>query len=325
LIDFFKKKKMNRYASMPNQDGNGAYTASPSLVTVWFGDPSERELMPRDMYLAVYAAGGGKRNMANFVRQPSGNSGSSVFRTSDVHVFLSSDGAEINADNSRFFICRWASARGEWVPKEIPSWTGESQMKLVPEWFKARFWDNKQEKKHPWFMFALLSEADGVTQLFTSSSFPVHQYYPTGVKKTDPNDATCRNAFHKVLKTAPPTSLRPEHLLKKTTGFEGSAGPMRTYSGALPSPPASGSPAASHEFWPSDDTASEDGDGVDFEDSRKRKLAAAAASWSARRSHNYEELRMDGRQSQRTKIEIDDDEQVGAAQALLALRLQPTR
>lgn len=53
------------------------------------------------------------------VAQLPSSSGNTVFRTSDVHVFLSTDGAEINGSNSRFFICRWASARGEWVPKEV--------------------------------------------------------------------------------------------------------------------------------------------------------------------------------------------------------------
>eukprot|EP00041_Stephanoeca_diplocostata_P024139 m.604306 g.604306 ORF g.604306 m.604306 type:complete len:460 (-) comp22459_c0_seq4:3556-4935(-) len=187
------------------------------LVHVWFGDPSERELQPHDMYLAVYAAGGGKRNMANFVRQPTipGSDASTTrFRTSDVHVYLSGFLQEVNRNNSQLFICRWASGRGEWVPKRIKAWSGANQLKLIPEWFKARFWDNKQEKKHPWFMFALLHEHQGQTMLFTSDSFPVHQYYPTGPKKTDPNDTACRVAFHKVLKQAPPTSLRPENLLR---------------------------------------------------------------------------------------------------------------
>ena len=46
----------------------------------------------------------------------------------------------------------------------------------------CRFWDNKQEKKHPWFMFGFLCEApDGSPRFFTSTAFPVHQYYPTGL------------------------------------------------------------------------------------------------------------------------------------------------
>mmetsp|Transcript_58691 Transcript_58691/g.81415 ORF Transcript_58691/g.81415 Transcript_58691/m.81415 type:complete len:304 (-) Transcript_58691:161-1072(-) len=293
------------------------YHSSPPVVQVWFGDPSERELHPHDMYLAVYAAGGGKRNMANFVRQMS----TSDFRTSDVHVFLSSDGTDINVDNSRFFICRWASARGEWVPKEIPSWDGEPQMKLVPEWFKARFWDNKQEKKHPWFMFALLTEADGMTQLFTSNSFPVHQYYPTGVKKTDPNDAACRAAFHKVLKTAPPTSLRPEHILKRGAGVvDMKRRPIA--SAILPSPPASASRTQhSTEFWGSDDTGmvSDREDYIDME-TRKRKLM-----WGS--GHRDFEPQTDDR-FQRSKMEICEEipmETVAAADVLLALRWDPMR
>eukprot|EP00035_Acanthoeca_spectabilis_P035261 m.33367 g.33367 ORF g.33367 m.33367 type:complete len:349 (+) comp7184_c0_seq2:7171-8217(+) len=284
------------------------YHSGPPMVQVWFGDPSERELHPADMYLAVYAAGGGKRNMANFVRQMS----SSDFRTSDVHIFLSSDGADINVGNSRFFICRWASARGEWVPKEIMSWSGESQFKLVPEWFKARFWDNKQEKKHPWFMFALLTETDGMTQLFTSNSFPVHQYYPTGVKKTDPNDAACRAAFHKVLKAAPPTSLRPEHLLKRV-GDVGDVKRRPSAAGALPSPPLSAarSPTGAGEFWASDDMVSDREETM--EETRKRKLAASGAhqfiGWDVR--------------SQRSKMEVCEElpmETVAAADVLLTLR-----
>lgn len=113
-----------------------------SLVSSTGRTESEHSLF---RYLAVYAAGGGKRNMANFVRQvsraralaahpipllrrrPSLRSrkrarvvsgtnpeshwhrwqmSSSDFRTSDVHIFLSSDGADINVGNSRFFICR---------------------------------------------------------------------------------------------------------------------------------------------------------------------------------------------------------------------------
>lgn len=309
------------FLSSMSRAAPGYPPAAAPVVQVWFGDPAEQELRPNDMYLAVYAAGGGKRNMANFVRTTAVGGEHAPFRPSDVHVFLSSDGAEITAENSRFFICRWASARGEWVPKAIPCWSGESQLKLVPEWFKARFWDNKQEKKHPWFMFACLTEADGMTQLFTSSSFPVHQYYPTGVKKTDPNDAGCRAAFHKVLKTAPPTSLRPEHLLRKAGAADGRGYAM------LPTPPASGSPSG--EFWASDDTASEDGERPDVyeEFHRKRKLAGFA-SWGADGGlgHGYVERRVDGRCS-RARLETaddmaeDDPEQVGAAQALLALRL----
>eukprot|EP00038_Savillea_parva_P006181 m.162184 g.162184 ORF g.162184 m.162184 type:complete len:325 (-) comp12155_c0_seq1:374-1348(-) len=316
----------------------GYLSPGPPLVQVWFGDPSERELQPSDMYLAVYAAGGGKRNMANFVRQVP----SSDFRTSDVHVFLSSDGAEINVQNSRFFICRWASARGEWVPKEIPSWDGEPQMKLVPEWFKARFWDNKQEKKHPWFMFALLTETDGVTQLFTSNSFPVHQYYPTGVKKTDPNDAACRDAFHKVLKTAPPTSLRPEHLVKKAGSVFSDASSKRRPSGAssygmAPTPSvAGGSPMSSgNEFWASDDTASEGESHALEMENRKRKLAWSTAAVPSHHhvhptpSYGYDRIqriKMDQQMAMPPVVPADVPmEQVGAAEALLSLRWEPMR
>lgn len=181
--------------------------------------------------------------MANFVRQPAiaGSDASTTrFRTSDVHVYLSGFLQEVNRNNSQLFICRWASGRGEWVPKRIKAWSGANQLKLIPEWFKARFWDNKQEKKHPWFMFALLHEHQGQTLLFTSDSFPVHQYYPTGPKKTDPNDTACRVAFHKVLKQAPPTSLRPENLLRNSTPSTPNAGTTSSTAGIESSSTPSG-------------------------------------------------------------------------------------
>lgn len=34
---------------------------------------------------------------------------------------------------------RFASNRAEWVMKPIPSWNGSSDLKLIPEWFKARY------------------------------------------------------------------------------------------------------------------------------------------------------------------------------------------
>jgi hypothetical protein len=180
------------------------------VIQVWFGDDGENELLPQQMYLAVYAAGGGKRNMANFVQDSAryGENHDGRFRPADIYVNVS------DLDRSRrskLCICRFASNRGEWVLKPVPQWNGQSKLKLVPEWFKARFWDNKQEKKHPWFMFTLVvEEPDKQLMKFCSNPFPVHQYYPTGVKKTDPNDANCRIMFHRVLKQAPSTSLRRE-------------------------------------------------------------------------------------------------------------------
>lgn len=175
-------------------------------VHIWFGDNFERELDVDDMFLAVYAAGGGKRNMANFTRQQGGDGTS--FRTAD--VFLNLLGPDGGPAPGRLHICRYASSRQEWVAKPLEAWQGHPQVKLIPEWFKARFWDNKQEKKHPWFMFALLGDSvgGGAPRIFTSLAFPVHQYYPTGSKKTDPNDVACRLALHSVLKQAPPTTLR---------------------------------------------------------------------------------------------------------------------
>jgi len=93
------------------------------------------------------------------------------------------------------------------VLKSVPGWCGHPSLKLIPEWFKARFWDNRQEKKHPWFMFILHCEcSDGQVRYFPSNAFPVHQYYPTGPKKTDPNESACRASFYRVLKQAPSTT-----------------------------------------------------------------------------------------------------------------------
>ena len=41
--------------------------AGPSGVVLSFRDESERELLCDEMYLAVYAAGGGKRNMVRLL------------------------------------------------------------------------------------------------------------------------------------------------------------------------------------------------------------------------------------------------------------------
>eukprot|EP00039_Didymoeca_costata_P012119 m.173374 g.173374 ORF g.173374 m.173374 type:complete len:388 (+) comp15387_c0_seq1:427-1590(+) len=192
----------------PQQDSQ----SMGDVMHVWFGDDADRELEPHQMYLAVYAAGGGKRNMANFVQDALfDGSFEPRFRPGDVLINVSDAGTTTR--RTQLCICRYASNRGEWVLKPVPQWHGQSKLKLVPEWFKARFWDNKQEKKHPWFMFALLVESsDGSLLKFSSNPFPVHQYYPTGVKKTDPNDANCRTMFHRVLKQAPSTSLRRELL-----------------------------------------------------------------------------------------------------------------
>lgn len=314
---------------------------------VWFGDPAERELSPSDMYLAVYAAGGGKRNMANFVRQPApgipGTDGSaSRFRTSDVHVYLSNLRDGVTRNNSQLFICRWASGRGEWVPKRIKTWTGANQLKLIPEWFKARFWDNKQEKKHPWFMFALLHEYQGAPLLFTSDSFPVHQYYPTGPKKTDPNDTACRLAFHKVLKQAPPTSLRPENLLRNAAslaladGTVNSGVNVRSPSPATPSPQSSAtnSPLGDRKIW-GEETSSQKSTEHRTQSIVRRKSADShrvgrpvsdmlGGNEDARNAVGYVH------RGKRAKLDtpaanhghqLMDAAQVDAAQALLALRV----
>jgi hypothetical protein len=75
--------------------------------------------------------------------------------------------------------CRYATYRSTWAAKPLAC--PDLQVKLIPEWFKARFWDNRQEKKHPWFMFALLvKDAAGNTIVHSTDPFPIHQYYPTG-------------------------------------------------------------------------------------------------------------------------------------------------
>lgn len=188
-------------------------SAGDADFEVWFGDDGENRLTSSDMYLAVYAAGGGKRNMANFVKAPKSRGKESKFRSSDVHVNIRQAHSTAAAVKSQLFICRFASNRAEWVMKPIPSWNGSSDLKLIPEWFKARFWDNKQEKKHPWFMFALaMVGANGPAKIFPSHAFPVHQYYPTGPKKTNPNEAACRSAFYRVLKLSPPNLLKQDAL-----------------------------------------------------------------------------------------------------------------
>jgi len=90
-----------------------------------------------------------------------------------------------------------------------------------------------------------------------------------------------------VLKTAPSTSLRPEHLLKRADGKGYRA---TAISGMPPTPPAP-SPSASSEFWASDDTASDDDDRHDTDarleqqraqhEWRKRKLAGFGAYGAA--------------------------------------------
>lgn len=187
-------------------------SSQPSHFSVFFCDAAcDRTLSVHEIFLAVYAAGGGKRNMANFVCDPDvGGESRPAFRPADVHLYCSPSHPSMSKLTTQLFICRYASSRGAWVAKPIP---GNNQVKLVPEWFKARFWDNKQEKKHPWFMFALyVHEADGSASTFTSDAFPVHQYYPTGTKRTDPNEAACYAELHALLKQAPLTLLRPEQL-----------------------------------------------------------------------------------------------------------------
>jgi hypothetical protein len=72
----------------------------------------------------------------------------------------------------------------EWESKPVPEWTRTGAtactVKLEPQWFKTKFWNNKQEKKNPWFAFRV--KADGTQHV--SIPFPVYQYYPD---KTNPN------------------------------------------------------------------------------------------------------------------------------------------
>jgi hypothetical protein len=177
-------------------------------------------------------------------------------------------------------------------------------------------------------------------------------------KKTDPNDAACRTVFHKVLKTAPPTSLRPEQLLKKAGWVESESKRRPSSStGMVMSPPVSATSAGSAEFWASDDTASDDDSDTE---TRKRKLAwgqrrlgvrvsppafhvpggtlsihvPLAASPTVLTRAISSVLQWEER-SQRSKVEEGEAmaievadmpmEAVGAAEALLALRWDPMR
>lgn len=133
-----------------------------------------QNLQPSHMFCAVYAAGGGKKRMANFVQQDGKYAPATIFlRIRD----------EIITSASRLEIIR-KTAADEWECKRIPDWSpdgdGKDKLKLEPHWFKTRFWNNKQEKKNPWFAFRIISPH---TQHVTAP-FPVFQYYPN---VTDPN------------------------------------------------------------------------------------------------------------------------------------------
>lgn len=72
---------------------------------MWFGDGFGRELAVADMFLAVYAAGGGKRNMANFAKV-SGGEDTAPFRTTDVFLFFDRPDIVGKAEHGRLHICR---------------------------------------------------------------------------------------------------------------------------------------------------------------------------------------------------------------------------
>ena len=69
-------------------------------ANIWIGEARrDRSLAPTDMFLAVYAAGGGKRNMANFTREPLG-----VFFPGDVHVHVASAATNPLLINAQLFM-----------------------------------------------------------------------------------------------------------------------------------------------------------------------------------------------------------------------------
>jgi hypothetical protein len=203
----------------------------------------------------VYAAGGGKKRMANYVRGGDGNyAQSSIYvRMDNAHLADEFCSLELlrkcvtrscfphyapphTHTHTCFFICThsilhgchiqsggcidltWSvpslevvvgsltnssttlstnrTAADEWECKEVPEWSRmdpqAATVKLEPHWFKTKFWNNKQEKKNPWFAFRLHSEG----AVHVSVPFPVYQYYP---HQTDPNSTEYYNKAIKPL------------------------------------------------------------------------------------------------------------------------------
>lgn len=136
------------------------------MVTLYFGRLDGTPLPMEHLFFAVYAAGGGKRNMANFAREDK----RSPYNSVDVFLHMPADGIDAT---STLEICRLGS-NGEWVCKPIGGWDGLPCLKLQPDWFKTRFWDNRQAKNHPWFTFRLLTGPGAMV----APPFAVHQYYP---------------------------------------------------------------------------------------------------------------------------------------------------
>lgn len=166
------------------------------MFHLWFGDESgEQRFAVEDLYFGIYAAGGGKRNMANFARN------ASTGQYSAVNLCLHLPDVVCHS----LEIWRHASS-GEWIKKRLDDWDESKALRLKPEWFKTRFWDNKQEKNHPWFAFCLVSHE---AQLL-SSPFPVFQYYP---QVTHPNLAK----FH--TETISPLLAQLDDMRRKLLAF----------------------------------------------------------------------------------------------------------
>jgi hypothetical protein len=126
--------------------------------------------------------------MANFVRGADGKYAQSS-------IYIRMEEAHLSDESCMLELLR-KTAADEWECKEVPEWSREdpqaATLKLEPQWFKTKFWNNKQEKKNPWFAFRLHS--DGVVHV--SVPFPVYQYYPHA---TDPNAAEYYNKAIKPL------------------------------------------------------------------------------------------------------------------------------
>ena len=84
----------------------------------------------------MYAAGGGKKRMANFVRGADGK-----YAQSSVYVRMHQ---EHLADPHAMFEIIRKTAADEWESKPVPEWTRDGEeaatVKLEPQWFKSKFW-----------------------------------------------------------------------------------------------------------------------------------------------------------------------------------------
>lgn len=74
-----------------------------AFLNVWFGDGvGDAEYGVANTFMAVYAAGGGKRNMVNFARPP----GHAAFQPADIFVHVSEPTPSPLPCQTQLFICR---------------------------------------------------------------------------------------------------------------------------------------------------------------------------------------------------------------------------